>query len=65
VLYQAPAGFYQPLHCATNSIGALSLNALWWDLVAVLSPALELVTHAGERKEYLDVQAFVARPSGK
>jgi transposase InsO family protein len=28
--------------------------AVWLHLVVVLSPALELVAHVGERKEYLD-----------
>ena len=28
--------------------------AVWSHLVVVLSPALELVAHVGERKEYLD-----------
>ena len=40
-------------------------GAVWPHLVVVLAPALELVTHVGEREEHLHVQALIAQPSVK
>jgi hypothetical protein len=34
---------------------------MWSHLVVILPPTLELVTHVDERKEDLDVQAFIAQ----